>query len=76
MYEKSQKTPLETSAFYGIEAEKSNKISELAEGFLEYARYELNFSPETIIKYRDSLKCLVKDIGDKPVEELEVDDFV
>jgi len=64
------------TAFYGIEAEKSNKISELAEGFLEYARYELNFSPETIVKYRDSLKCFARDIEDKPATKLEVQDFV
>lgn len=64
------------TAFYGLEAEKSNKISELAEGFLEYARYELNFSPETIVKYRDSLKCFARDIEDKPATKLEVQDFV
>ncbi|TSA45812.1 hypothetical protein D4R51_01240 [bacterium] len=64
------------TAFSVVAKEKSTQISALTEGFLEYARYELNFSPETIIKYRDSLKCLVRDIGDKPVEQLEVDDFV
>lgn len=48
----------------------------MTEDFLEYARYELNFSPQTIIKYRDSLKCFIRDIGDKPVEKLEVSDFV
>lgn len=70
------KTTLERSASYDI-AEKSPKnTSELLEGFLEYARYELNFSPQTIIKYRDSLKSFMRDIGDKPVEAYEVQEFV
>ena len=37
---------------------------------------QLNFSPQTIIKYRDSLKCFVRDVGDKPVEQFDVTDFV
>ena len=61
---------------YAVEEKKVNLISELTEGFLEYACYELNYAPETITKYRESLKCFVRDIGDKPVEQLEVDDFV
>jgi integrase/recombinase XerD len=64
------------TAFCGVEAVKREKISELTEGFLEYARYELNFSPETIVKYRDSLKCFVRDVGDKAVSNLDVQDFV
>ena len=64
------------TAFSAVAEEKSTLLSALVEGFLEYARYELNFSPETIIKYRDSLKCFVRDVGNKPVEQLEVDDFV
>jgi len=64
------------TAFRGVAEAKSNKISELAEDFLEYARYELNFSPQTIIKYRDSLRCFARDIGDKPATELDVQDFV
>lgn len=43
------------------------KTSELLEDFLEYARYELNFSPQTIVKYRDSLNSFVCDLGDKSV---------
>ncbi len=64
------------TAFYGIEAENGHPISTLIEGFLEYARYELNFSPQTCIKYGDSLKMFVRLIGDKSVESLEVQDFV
>ena len=51
-------------------------MSGLLEGFLEYARYESNFSPQTIIKYKDSLRSFIRDIGDKPVEKLDVQDFV
>jgi len=51
-------------------------MSERIEDFLEYSRYELNFSPQTIIKYRDSLRSMIKDLGDKPVEQYEVQEFV
>lgn len=51
-------------------------MSERLEDFLEYARYELNFSPQTIVKYRDSLRSFIRDIGDKPVEKYEVQEFV
>jgi integrase/recombinase XerD len=76
MYEKTQKTPLETSAFQGIAQNELKKMSERIEDFLEYSRYELNFSPVTIIKYRDSLRSMIKDLGDKPVEQYEVQEFV
>jgi integrase/recombinase XerD len=70
------KIAVETNAFYSLSARKSDQISELLEGFLEYARYELNFSPQTVIKYKDSLKSFMRDIGDKPVSHLDVQDFV
>lgn len=70
------KTTLERHSIPDIEARQNHTISQLMESFLEYARYELNFSPQTIIKYRDSLRCFMRDIGDKPVEDLEVQDFV
>jgi integrase/recombinase XerD len=69
------KTHLEESAFPCI-TKKEKVMSELVEDFLEYARYELNFSPQTIVKYRDSLKCFIRDIGDKPVGNLELQEFV
>jgi integrase/recombinase XerD len=72
----SKKKAGETSSFPGVQARKSHRISELLEDFLEYARYENNFSPQTIIKYRDALRCFVRDIGDKAVEDLDVQDFV
>jgi len=51
-------------------------MSELVPGFLEYARFELNFSPQTIGKYGKNLQYFIRDIGDKPVEQYEVQEFV
>ncbi len=51
-------------------------MSTLVDGFLEYAQYELNFSPRTIFKYRESLGWFIRDIGDKEVTDLSVEDFV
>jgi integrase/recombinase XerD len=70
------KTAGETLSFPGLETHNSQNISRFLEGFLEYARFELNFSPQTVVKYKDSLRCFVRDIGDKPVESLDVQDFV
>lgn len=70
------KTALETNASNDISRRAPKNMSELLEGFLEYSRYELNFSPQTIIKYRDSLRCFMRDIGDKPVEAYEIQEFV
>jgi integrase/recombinase XerD len=72
----TQKTAVEGNASYGIEGKEGETISGLIEGFLDYARYELNFSPQTIVKYKDSLKCFIRDIGDKDVEQLDVQEFV
>jgi integrase/recombinase XerD len=70
------KTAVERSAFYGISQKEPKIISELIDGFMEYARYELNFSPQTCVKYKDALRCFIRAIGDKQVEKLEVQDFV
>jgi integrase/recombinase XerD len=51
-------------------------MSDLIEGYLEYGRYELNLSPQTIIKYRDSLRSFIRDVGDKKVKGLEALDFL
>lgn len=72
----TQKTTLNANAFQGIAEEEGNKISILSDGFMEYARYELNFSPRTVRKYGNSIDCFVRDIGDKNVSELDVQDFV
>lgn len=67
---------VEGSASQGVAPKSSPTMSKLIESFLEYAQYELNFCPQTIIKYRSSLRCFVRDIGDKSVEEFDVADFV
>jgi integrase/recombinase XerD len=70
------KTAVEGSAFQGVVENQETKMSELIEGFLDYARYDLNFSPQTCIKYRDSLKSFMRDLGDKPVEQYTIQEFV
>ena len=52
------------------------QMSALVNGFLEYSQYELNFSPKTIVKYRESLKWFIRDVGDKDIGDLTVQDFV
>jgi site-specific recombinase XerC len=72
-----QKTVVERSASCCIaDKEPKKRISELMDDFLDYARYDLNFSPQTIIKYKDALRCFARDIGDKDVETLDVREFV
>jgi integrase/recombinase XerD len=66
----------ESISFPDIDERPNHAVSRLLEGFLEYARYEINFSPQTIIKYKDSLRSFIRDIGDKEVEKLDVQDFV
>jgi integrase/recombinase XerD len=63
-------------AFINKSGAGDNKISTLIDGFLEYSQYELNFSPKTISKYQESLGWFVRDIGDKEINELTVQDFV
>lgn len=72
----TQKSAVSGSASYCIAQNAQKNMSELVAGFLEYARYELNFSPQTIKKYGESLKYFIRDIGDKPVEQYEVQEFV
>lgn len=67
---------VECTGFFDKKEASKNQISSLVDGFLEYVEFELNFSPNTILKYRDSLKWLVRDIGDKDIGELTVQDFV
>src|SRR5665811_490575 len=57
-------------------SQRPKRISSLIEDFLEYAEYELNFSPQTILKYKDSLKWFIRDIGDKDISDIDVADFV
>jgi integrase/recombinase XerD len=64
------------SAFYDTFESSETRMSTLIDGFLEYSQYELNFAPNTIFKYRESLGWFIRDIGDKDVAELTVQDFV
>lgn len=73
---KTPKTAGESLSFSDIRRRNSPVISAILEDFLGYARFELNFSPQTIIKYRDALRVFVRDVGDKSVESLDVLDFV
>ncbi len=72
----TQKCVVNANAFYDKSGSFGPKISSLVSDFLEYSRYELNFSPKTIIKYRESLGWFIRDIGDKGIGELTVQDFV
>lgn len=72
----TKKCVVDANAFYGKSGISGSRISSLVDAFLEYSRYELNFSPKTIFKYRESLGWLIRDIGDKEVEALSVQDFV
>lgn len=67
---------VECATFYDKFRGSNRRMSALLEGFLEYARYELNFSPRTVSKYQESLGWFIRDIGDKDVTELAVGDFV
>ncbi|MCL5423366.1 MAG: tyrosine-type recombinase/integrase [Nitrospirae bacterium] len=72
----TQNGVVNANAFYDKSGPTGPKISTLVSDFLEYSRYELNFSPQTIIKYRDSLGWFIRDIGDKDISEITVQDFV
>ena len=56
--------------------QQNQKMSELIEDYLEYARYELNLSHQSITKYRDSLKSFIREVGDKEIESLNERDFL
>lgn len=73
---KTEKTVVVGSGSYCIAKNHEKKMSELVQGFLEYARFEMNFSPQTIGKYEKQLNYFVRDIGDKPVEQYEIQEFV
>jgi len=64
------------NAFYDKTGNLGPKISTLVSDFLEYSRYELNYSPKTIFKYKESLNWFIRDIGDKEIEALTLQDFV
>jgi len=72
-----QKISVENAnAFHDKSGDIGTKMSTLIDGFLEYSQYELNFSPKSVVKYKDSLKWFLRDIGDKDISDLTVQDFV
>ena len=74
--ENDPKNAVVSNASYCIDQKASKKMSELMPDFLEYARFELNFSPQTIRKYGKNLEYFIRDMGDKPVEQYEIQEFV
>ena len=74
--EKELKSVVGCMSLEGVSSKPEEKMSALVDGFLDYATYELNFSPNTVNKYRESLKSFIKHVGDKEVGQLEVRDFV
>lgn len=56
--------------------EPKRVINDLIEDYLEYGQYELNYSPQTIIKYRDCIRCFVREIGNKEVKRINAKDFL
>lgn len=56
---------LETNTKEGVY--NHSRLEDLIPGFLKYARYEANLAPETVDKYQESLRWVVKDLGNVPV---------
>lgn len=71
-----ENSAVNANAFIDKNREKSFRISEVIDGFLDYSVYELNHSKKTAEKYRDALKSLVRDLGDKDIRDFQVEDFV
>jgi site-specific recombinase XerD len=51
------------------------RLSEAAPQFLEFARVELQFAPQSIEKYDDCLRQVRRMIGDRAVTEIRLDDI-
>ncbi len=71
------KTSLESTAKVGTLAPISNDLtmSQLIPMFLKYGQFELMFSQNTLTKYDECLKWVVRDIGDLKVTELSLFHF-
>ena len=52
------------------------KLSAMAEPFFDYARAELCLAEQTISKYRDCLRQVVRVLGDRPVAEYQQPDVL
>lgn len=75
------KNSLETSANVGvlppvaIQQPGQHKLSELLPFFLRHARYDLNLSQQTVTKYAECVNWVIRDLGDVPVELLDLTHF-
>jgi integrase/recombinase XerD len=47
-------------------------ISQAMPGFLRYAQFELCLAEQTVKKYKDILRWIAEDLGDIPVEEIDL----
>jgi integrase/recombinase XerC len=76
VFMENRENVVESSAFFDTFSVPNPLMSALVDGFLDYAQYELNFCPRTIVKYRESLGWFIRDIGDKDIRTVVVEDFV
>lgn len=51
-------------------------VAVLAPQFLLYATAELHFAPETIVKYRDCLRQVAREFGERPITEFGKNDLL
>lgn len=51
-------------------------IADVLPGFLDYIRVERSFSSATIRKYRSDIDWFLRDVGNLPVSEIELTDFI
>lgn len=64
-----EKTVLETGTNAGtlfaapLLSANSPKMSELVPGFLKHGQFDRSVSPETIRKYEECLRMIIRDIG-------------
>lgn len=53
-------------------ARTKQKLSEIIPLFVRHGQFELSFSPNTVAKYGESLKMVIRHIGDLPVEDINL----
>lgn len=67
------KIALETTKDVGIV--EGHKISSLIPAFLRYIQFDLSMSPNTVSKYQEALKWIIRDIGDINTEDIKLVHF-
>jgi integrase/recombinase XerD len=58
-----------------LTASRVPRLSEASQRFLDYARTELQFAPQTLERYEYCLRRLQRSIGDRPVTEITAEDI-